>query len=358
MRLGHAKTMPSKLIDIMQRGLMSKKYARRMFHPDGGRRDLIPYDLALGAAVSFGPRDVLVCVGWQWLYDMAWLKALKAEAGFKFVLLCHDIIALLWPQLYGPHRVNEFKKWIEEVFPIADLVIFTTETARADTVRYCEAHGITIRNSRVAPPGVESLPRRAGLARLPEGVEAGHYALCVGQLDRRKGHRLLYEIWLRLLAEGVPQRTRFKLVLVGKPHGIEPELLQAMQHDARLGDTLKLLQLVGDSELADLYSGSAFCLFPSLYEGYGLPIIEAFDHGKAVIASTAGALPEVVAGLSPCLDPGDADAWHGTLKAWILNPADRRRYEEAIKTTFRHPDWDAAAATFFNTIEAEIGTLR
>ena len=126
LRILRANTMRAKLIDVLQRGLMSKKYSRQMLNLDGSRRDFISYDLALGAIVSFAPDDVLVCVGWQWQYDMAWLKTVKAETRFKFVLLCHDILMLLWPTLYGSHRVNAFKKWIEEVMPLADLVIFTT----------------------------------------------------------------------------------------------------------------------------------------------------------------------------------------------------------------------------------------
>ena len=106
LRVPHSNTMRAKLIDVLQRGLMSKKYSRQMLNPDGGRRDFISYDLALGAVISFAPNDVLVCVGWQWQYDMAWLKTVKAETRFKFVLLCHDILMLLWPTLYGSHRVK------------------------------------------------------------------------------------------------------------------------------------------------------------------------------------------------------------------------------------------------------------
>jgi glycosyltransferase involved in cell wall biosynthesis len=353
LRVRRISPMAAKLIDILQRRLMSKKYRRHMVLPDGSRRDLIPYDLALGRVISLGPHDTLVCVGWQWIYDMTWLRPVKAEARFKFVLLCHDIMLLLLPALHPPHRVNVFRKWIGGMLPLADLVVFTTNTAQTDTIRYCDANGIGIRRSRVVRPGAERLSRRHGEAKLPHGIEAGRYALFVSGLEPRKGHRLLYEIWLRLLADGVPQRARFKLILVGQPGGIDAELLDAMRHDIRLDNTLKLLRRVGDVELAELYAGSAFCLFPSLYEGYGLPIIEAFDYGKAVIASTGGALPEVVAGLSPCLDPCDSEAWYATLKAWILDPEVRRPYEKAIAATFRHPNWDEAAATFFNTIAAE-----
>ena len=76
-----------------------------------------------------------------------------------------------------------------------------------------------------------------------------------------------------------------------------------------------------DSGIAALYRGAAFCLYPSRYEGYGLPVVEAFSYGKAVLASTGGALPEVVDGFSPCLDPLDAEAWRRMLRTWIEDPS-------------------------------------
>jgi len=66
-----------------------------------------------------------------------------------------------------------------------------------------------------------------------------------------------------------------------------------------------IIEDADDQILSALYEGAAFCVYPSQYEGYGLPICEAFARGKAAIASTGGALPEVVGGLSPCLDPND-----------------------------------------------------
>ena len=61
--------------------------------------------------------------------------------------------------------------------------------------------------------------------------------------------------------------------------------------------------------LAALYDGAAFCVYPSMYEGYGLPIVEAFARGKAVIASNRGSIPEIAAAFAPCLDPTDEEAW-------------------------------------------------
>ncbi len=90
-------------------------------------------------------------------------------------------------------------------------------------------------------------------------------------------------------------------------------------------------------------SGAAFCVYPSLYEGFGLPVIEAFSLGKAVIASSGGALPETVGRFAPCLDPNDEDAWFETLKQWIEDPAIRERHETIIRAEFSWPTREQAA---------------
>ena len=98
------------------------------------------------------------------------------------------------------------------------------------------------------------------------------------------------------------------------------------------------------------YRRAAFCLYPSLYEGYGLPVVEAFARGKAVLASSAGALPELAADFSPCLEAEDEAAWRIALKAWIVDPAARAPYEQAIAERFRHPAWAEAAASVFAAV--------
>jgi glycosyltransferase involved in cell wall biosynthesis len=109
---------------------------------------------------------------------------------------------------------------------------------------------------------------------------------------------------------------------------------------------------IDDDVLAALYEAAAFCLYPSEYEGYGLPVVEALAHGKGVIASTGGAIPELVQEFSPCLDPKNEDAWYRTIKEWIVDPDARRPFEQAIRMRFRHPTWAEAAARFFAIVAA------
>ena len=160
-------------------------------------------------------------------------------------------------------------------------------------------------------------------------------------------------VWQRLLAGGVPQTQDFKLVFVGRFGWLMNDLFKKIGADLTLGDSLLLLPNVDDSTLSSLYNGAAFCLYPSQYEGFGLPIVEAFSHGKAVIASTGGAIPEVVGEFSPCLDSGDDEAWYTTFKRWIIDPKARVSYEEAIRARFPAITWNDAAQYFFQSVERE-----
>jgi len=158
---------------------------------------------------------------------------------------------------------------------------------------------------------------------------------------------------VKLLEAGIAQRARFKLVFAGRKGWMVDDLMRDLRRDPRIARTLQVLPDADDATVAALYRDAAFCLYPSRYEGYGLPLVEAFRHGKAVLASTGGAVPEVVGGFSPCLDPTDGEAWRRMLETWIEDPAARAVYETRIRASFRHPDWDESARTFFALVRGE-----
>ena len=83
-----------------------------------------------------------------------------------------------------------------------------------------------------------------------------------------------------------------------------------------------------------------------LYEGFGIPVVEAYSHGKPVIASNGGALPEAAGGLAPLLDPNDDDAWVASLGRWINEPALVAAQAERVRAEFSSPSWSEAVACF------------
>ena len=126
----------------------------------------------------------------------------------------------------------------------------------------------------------------------------------------------------------------------------------ALRDTPAVKGSLIILPQADDVLLDLLYRNAAFCLYPSFYEGYGLPVVEAFARGKAVIASNGGSLAEVVGDFSPSLDPRDEDAWFETLRRWIVDPSARAPYEAALRERFRHPSWEEVGAMFYHEVDA------
>lgn len=345
-RVQTANAIVARWADRLQRILMNAKHRAVMVKSDGTRRACLPIDLALGPPISLGPHDTLICSGAGWTHnDIGGIAAAKRKGGFRFVLFCHDVIPLLFPRYFIPADVEAHRQYWDCALPATDLVILSSRTVAADVRAYCDSRGLALACTGVCPLGADAPGAEA--ASLPSSLERGRFALLVSTIEPRKGHRTIYEAWLKLLEDGIPQRAQFKLVFAGRIGWMVDDLMRDLRADSRTAGTLEVFTDADDGRIAALYGGAAFCLYPSRYEGYGLPAIEAFRYGKAVLASTGGALPEIIGDLSPCLDPDDGGAWRRMLQMWIEDPAARVPYEERIRTSFRHPDWEESARTFF-----------
>jgi glycosyltransferase involved in cell wall biosynthesis len=356
LRLNAQSPTVAEKIEGLQEILLSNALRDELYDPFGRRRALVPYYSIVGRPHAFRADDILVLVGSEWgEVDTALYANLKARHGIRIAFLCYDIIPALMPDLFQSRHRTPFITYIHAIFPLADLVMFHTRTIEQDAIGYCKSHGLTLKRTCIVPITADRFRTPPHIqSPLPDGLEPQRYALFVSTIEPRKQHRLLFSVWKRLLAEGIPQTNRFKLVFVGRRGWLVDDLLAEIDAHPSSGDSLLVLSNVHDEILAELYRQCAFCLFPSLYEGYGLPIVEAFGYGKAVLASTGGAVPEVVDGLSPCLDPRDEDAWYAAVSLWIEQPDQRAHYEQLIRDHFQPLGWDDAGRAFFDTIENEL----
>jgi glycosyltransferase involved in cell wall biosynthesis len=339
----------------LQARMMSEKYQAALVGSDGTRRAYVPFEEALEGPISPGARDTLISVGSSWTYlDPGTFKALKEETGCTLVAFCHDLIPLTHPEYCVAGEVEQFRAYFRQMIPHIDRVIVSTRTNDAELRAYCAGENIRLGETRVTPFGAE-IPsaRRRGPV---EGLVPGRYALFVSTIEPRKGHRLLCRVWAQLRAAGVLDKEGFKLAIVGRPGWSADAILSELRAEAEHG-TIRLFAGADDALLAALYDGAAFCVYPSMYEGYGLPIVEAFARGKAVITSNRGSIPEIAAAFAPCLDPTDEAAWLDHLRRWIIDPASRRSYENKIRAEFRPASWQEAARLFFRAaLEAGAGS--
>ena len=327
------------------------RHSIQMFGPDGARFSYVPGHLALGDVIPLGRGDVVLTAGYDWLRKPpARIAALKAATGLRYIVTCYDMIPLLRPEFYDTFEVEGFRRYWHEVLPMADRVLVISQFTHDSLVTWAGQHGLPVPavshvtiGSSIGAPGAEIEPT------LPAGLLPGRFVLMVGTIEPRKGHRLILDLWRELLAEGIPQRAGHVLVFVGRPGWKTASLIADIE--ATAGPHFMHIADAWDARLERLYRDAAFCLMPSEIEGFGLPVVEAFAHGKATLASTGGALPEVVGDLSPCLPVSDRARWKATITRWLESGDDRVAYERRIADVFERTTISQIADSFWDAAD-------
>jgi glycosyltransferase involved in cell wall biosynthesis len=286
-----------------------------------------------------GPGDRLVSLGLDWDYlDQKVLYQLKQRHGLRTTLICYDVIPALFPQLVVLPP-GGFGAYLVDMAWCADEVLCISHHTRKDCEAVLSRLGAPVPPMHVIHLGSE-VHASGEPARAPAGLAVGEgerpFVLFVSTIERRKNHEILYRAWTRLRDQGV---VPHRLVFVGMQGWGVTDLLNDMRLDPRTQSDIVLLNHVSDAELDWLYRHAAFTVFPSLYEGWGLPLVESLARGKFCLASSAASLPEAGGPHAEYLDPWDLPAWVDRLGHYMAHPEEVEARNERIRREFRAPSW-------------------
>lgn len=217
------------------------------------------------------------------------------------VITVHDLSVLKFPESHPVARVKQWELEFKRSLDRATHLITDSEVTRQEVITELEwpADRVTTVALGVSP---EFRPRRAieiadKLAAL--GLQPGQYVLCVATIEPRKKIDSLLAAYGALPAS---LRERYPLVLVGGEGWRADRLLVQMAEAAAQG-WLNHLGYVEAHALPMLYAGAAGFVYPSMYEGFGLPVLEAMASGVPVVTSNRSSLPEVAGGAAWLVDP-------------------------------------------------------
>jgi glycosyltransferase involved in cell wall biosynthesis len=161
--------------------------------------------------------------------------------------------------------------------------------------------------------------------------------VALGTIEARKNHRMLLDIWSRLvdrLGDEAPN-----LVIIGQRGWEADDVFELLDRPERFRGKVTELGRCSDEEIAQHLSNARALLFPSLAEGYGLPLVEALAEATPVIASNLSVFHEIGGNIPLFLQPTDAAAWERAILDFSLPDSDSRRTQIAKMNGYRAPDW-------------------
>lgn len=306
----------------------------------------------------FAPRDTLLSMGCTWATaGHAEAAAAERAHGVRVVRMIYDLIPTLKPQWVSPVFCRQFTDWARNILECSDHVLTISEFSKQEILRYSAECGFEPAPIAVVRLGdVIDAVHTAETPPLPRFVPSRPFFVCVSTLDVRKNHRLLYDAWSRMAAadpDACPD-----LVCIGTQHLLVDDLLHEIRHDRLVNGRIHLLDDVADSELAWYYAACRATIYPSRYEGWGLPVAESLGHGKLCLASNATSIPEIDGELPVFFDPLDPHELAGLVWKTLDDPDWVRDREQAIRDSFRPTPWSQTAGQLLAALRPSSAAVR
>jgi len=306
------------------------------------------------APIAINSRVILVFLGALWIADSLMLAARDAHAnGAKLVTLLYD----LTPVMETGHTaaVNRlFDRYLNLIATTASRVPAISASSRRDFETYCDAHDLTTPQGAVTglPNGLT--PKQMQLdqeTRRDEKPWPRDYALFVGTVESRKNHLLALNAWEKLIAkhgkDNVPD-----LVCVGRLGWNSNEFIDKYIATSGLEGKVSVLSTsVSDDDLTDFYQHCEFTVYPSNYEGWGLPVSESIAFGKVPVAANNSSIPEAGRELAVYFETGNLDDFVRVLEENVLDTDTRSLLEARIQNSAVSPiTWDHVAEVLIQEI--------
>lgn len=297
-------------------------------------------------ALAPGARGLFSAVGWDHPGYFGQLSALRRRhPWFMVQFVIYDLIAIKYPQFFTREFGGRVQDFLRSLPLVCDRFMCISQSTASDVRELLKEDADT----RVILIGGDIDNTSVALTDSSSRV-ARQFVLCVGTLEIRKNHVLLYYVWRKLAEHLGPSCP--KLVLVGRPGWLSRDVAYLFLNDPLTADLVEIRHDVSNRELVTLFRDCLFSVFPSFYEGWGLPAWESLFYGKVCATSNTASLPEINPFPQLMFDPYDHKQAFDVIRMLIEEPDTLARYEAQIPLMFPRRTWEACFDEMYRQILA------
>jgi glycosyltransferase involved in cell wall biosynthesis len=298
--------------------------------------------------VEFTKNDTVLILGAGWhKRTMAeYLGKEQEKHGFKVAVLIHDIIPLIKPEFFGIGLEEVYAEFIFEILPMSSVVFAISKATENDILAFSKKYHIPTPHTVLIKEG--DTFKRNSQPRKPKQLKDEPYILAVGSFEVRKNYTVLYQAVKQAQLEHISMP---KIVIVGRNGWLNGDLKFLIDHDLSLEGKIIHLSNVSDAELGWLYENALFTVYPSIYEGWGLPIAESLFYGKFCLASYTSSMPEVGGKLIEYVSPYDTVEWMRRISYYASEPSALAKMTDRVKKDYKPTSWDSTVSTIVKALK-------
>jgi glycosyltransferase involved in cell wall biosynthesis len=306
--------------------------------------------------MAFPRGAFLINLGTSWWLQNYFLQVRRAQAeyGIQYVPFVHDFIPIIAPEHCVRELTQDFISWALGVFQHARFFLVNSQSTKRDLIAVAARLGHQVNPDQIEVIRLDADFRKpiaepAARTHRTFGLRTGGYVLFVSTIESRKNHLGAFNAWLELAQRhGVGKIP--KLVCVGSQGWLNDAVHAKLRGSEALRARVVMLSKLADAELADLYENCLFTLYPSHYEGWGLPVTESLCHGKVPLVSDAASLPEAGGEFANYFEAGSDEALLTALERLIFDAPHRRARERLIAKRFRPRRWTEIGEDIGNVV--------
>jgi glycosyltransferase involved in cell wall biosynthesis len=288
--------------------------------------------------LALGRDDKLLILSGDWSDEIfaTAVTEMKNKIGFQLVQIVYDLLPAVQPAFFVPGMPEQVATYMSSIFKISDGILAISEATKKDVLSFQAKNKLPKCEVKVFRLGEDFVGEEPLKPRL--SIEPGNFLLCVGTVEARKNHMVLYF----MVREAIRRGDNLPPIVIAGKHGwLADNFIYLVNNDQVISKKIIFLPDGTDRELAWLFQNCLLTLYPSFYEGWGLPIAESLFYGKLCLSSNASSMPEIAGDLIDYYSPNSPDEILDSIVKYLKDPQLLKKKEADIKQKYVPTGWDA-----------------